>query len=66
MISHRIGGNQNVNTINECSSKIVRNRVLIAICRLTGDKWQLKTLFIANFDQRFCGLRAFLIAAYPV
>ena len=29
--------------------KIVRNRVLIAICRPTGDKWQSKTLSLKIF-----------------
>ena len=32
----------------------------IAICRPTGDKWQPKTLFLANFDPRSS------IVAYPV
>ena len=36
-----------INTIDERRSKIVRNRVFVAICRLTGDKWQSKTLFLA-------------------
>ena len=25
---------------------------MIAICRMTGDKWQSKTLILANFDPR--------------
>ena len=36
----------------------------IAICR--GDKWQLKTLFLAIFDHIGRFLRVFTIAAYPV
>ena len=43
---------ENVNTIDECRSKLVRNRVSIAICRLTGDKWQMKTLSLAIFYLR--------------
>ena len=30
--------------------KIIRIEFSIAICRRTGDKWQLKTLFLAIFD----------------
>ena len=43
---------ENDNAIEEHRSKIVRNRVLIAICRHTGDKWQSKTLFLSIFDPR--------------
>ena len=32
--------------------KLVETEFLIAICPLTGNKWQLKTLFIVIFDQR--------------
>ena len=39
-------------TIDECGSKIARNSVSIAICRQSGDKWQLKTLFLTIFDLR--------------
>ena len=44
---------ENVNSIDECKSKIVGNRVFdchlspyfsIAMCRPTGDKWQSKFL----------------------
>ena len=38
----------------------------IAICRPPGDKWQLKTLFLATFDLCLRLLRAFSVAAYPV
>ena len=41
---------KNINTIDEPRSKIFRNRVSIAICHPTGDKWQSKTLFLAIFD----------------
>ena len=40
---------ENVNNIDKPSSKIVTNRVLIAIYRPNGDKWQSKTLFLAIF-----------------
>ena len=30
----------------------LKTEFLIAICRLTGDKWQSKTLFLAIFDPR--------------
>ena len=32
--------------------KSLENRVSIAICRHTGDKWQSKTLFLSIFDPR--------------
>ena len=40
---------ENIKTIYKRRSKIVRNRVFDAFCRLTGDKWQSKTLFLAVF-----------------
>ena len=43
---------ESINTIDELRSKIVRNRVSIAVCCLTGDKWQSKTLFLAIFNPR--------------
>ena len=50
---------ENVNTIEECRTEIVRNRVFN--CNLLPvDKWQLKTLFL---DVRRL-LRVFLIAAF--
>ena len=56
-----------VNTIAEPRSKILRNRVFsIAICRPTGDKWQSKTLFLANFEPQRRLLVTFSIADYPV
>ena len=30
--------------------KLLETEFLIAICRPTGDKWQLKTQFLASFD----------------
>ena len=30
--------------------KSLETEILITICRPTGDKWQLKTLFVAIFD----------------
>ena len=32
--------------------KALETEFLIAICRLTGNKWQSKTLFLAVFDPR--------------
>ena len=32
--------------------KALETEFLIAICRLTGDKWQSKTLFLAIFGLR--------------
>ena len=32
--------------------KTLETEFSIAICRPTGDKWQLKTLFLAIFDSR--------------
>ena len=46
--------------------KSLETEFLIAICRLTGDKWQLKTLFLVIFDQCSLVLRTFSIAAYLV
>ena len=51
---HRIGGNQNVNTI---VGKI--KTVFIAISCPTGDKWQSKTLVLEIFDPRSSIKRAF-------
>ena len=39
---------------------------LIAICRLTGDIWKLKTLFLSIFNLNSSIVRKFLIAAYLV
>ena len=43
---------ENVNTIDECRPKNVRNIVLIAISRPTGDKRQSKTLVVDISDPR--------------
>ena len=32
--------------------KLLEIEFLIDICRLTGDKWQSKTLFLSIFDRR--------------
>ena len=51
MVTHWLGTIEKVCNIDEHRLKIVRNRVLIAICRLTGnDKRQSNTLFLAIFD----------------
>ena len=46
--------------------KSLETEFLIVICRLTANKWQSTTLFLAIFDSRRGLLRVFLIAAYPV
>ena len=38
----------------------------IAICRLSGDKWQSKTLFLTSFDLRSSIVLTFSITAYSV
>ena len=43
---------ENVNTIEERRSKSIETMFSIDICRLTGDKWQSKTLFLLIFDPR--------------
>ena len=48
----RLAAIENINTIDERRSKITRKRVSIAICRLTGGKWQSKTLYLVIFDSR--------------
>ena len=40
---------ENVNTIDERKSKIARNKFSIAICRQSGDKWQIKTTVSSVF-----------------
>ena len=41
---------ENVDTIHECRSKSLEKGFLIAISQQIGNKWQLKTLFLAIFD----------------
>ena len=54
-------------TIDERGSKNAIETVFsIAICRLSGDKWQSKTLFLTSFDLRSSIVLTFLITAYPV
>ena len=51
--SHRIGGNRNVDTIDERRSKLDRNRVFY--CHLSPDWRQMaieKALFLTIFDPR--------------
>ena len=36
--------------LTDVDQKSIETEFLIAICRLTGDKWQSKTLFLAVFD----------------
>ena len=51
--SHRVGGIENVQNIStNVDQKSLETEFSIAICRPTGDKWQSKTLFLANFDPR--------------
>ena len=40
---------ENVNTIDERRSKIARNKFSIAICRQSGDKWQIKNAVSSVF-----------------
>ena len=40
---------ENVNTIDERRSKIARNKFSIAICRQSGDKWQIKNTVSSVF-----------------
>ena len=37
--------------LTNLDQKSIETEFLIAICRLTGNKWQSKTLFLAIFDQ---------------
>ena len=38
--------------LTNVDQKLFETEFSIAICRPTGDKWQLKTLFLAIFDPR--------------
>ena len=53
-------------TIDEHGPKSLEIVFLIAICRQSGDKWQLKTLFLTIFDLRSSIVLTFSIAIYPV
>ena len=57
---------QNVITIDGRRANSLETEISIAICRLTGDKWQSKTLFLAILIHVPWLLRAFSIAAYSV
>ena len=46
--------------------KSLETEFSIAICRLIGNKWQSKTLFLLIFDPSHRLLRAFSIATYRV
>ena len=52
------------------AKKIIRNRVFDCHLTLMGDKWQLKTLFLAIFDQRLSIVKSVfnfrLPGVYPV
>ena len=48
------------------NKKLLETVFLIAICGLSGDKWQKKTLFLTIFDLRSLIIFTFSIAAYPV
>ena len=43
---------ENVSTINNIDKKSLETKLLITICHQSGDKWQLKTLFLSIFDPR--------------
>ena len=51
-LSHRVGGNQKHNTIEEHTSKTNRNSVFDCNSSPTGDKWQSKTWFHSIFVSR--------------
>ena len=38
--------------LRNVDQKLIETVFSIAICRHTGDKWQLKTLFLSIFDPR--------------
>ena len=52
--------------LTDVDQKSIETEFLIAICRLTGDKWQSKTLFLAVFDSVRWLWRAFSISPYLV
>ena len=67
--THPIGSNQNINTMGECRSKIVRNRAFD--CHLSPNWWQMaientENTVSSDFDPLRWFLRAFSIATYPV
>ena len=63
----RVGGNRKRNQQStNPDKKSIKTVFLIAICRLTGDKLQTKTLFQLIFYLRSSIVLAFSIAAYPV
>ena len=55
LLSHLVGDNRSVNLIlsMNVNQKSLETEFLIAICRPTGDKWQLKTLILAVFDLHY-------------
>ena len=60
-----IGGNRKRSKQStKADQKLLETVLLIAICRQLGDKWQLKTLFLAIFDLRSSIVLTFSIAAY--
>ena len=46
--------------------KSLEKEFLIVICRLIGDKWQSKTLFLVMFNPRSLIVKSVFDAAYPV
>ena len=66
MISHRVGDNRKLLTLDERGSKIAGTALSIVICRQSGEKRQTKNLFLMVFDLRSSIVLTFLIAAYPV
>ena len=51
--------------LTSVDQKSLETEFSIAICRLTGDKWQSKTLFLVIFDPPLSAVKI-LIAAYLV
>ena len=53
-------------SLTNLDQKVLETEFLIAICRPTGDKWQLKKPFLAIFDPRRSIVKSVLIVTYPV
>ena len=63
----RAGGNRKrYQQWTHADQKSIGTVFSIANCRLCGDKWQSKTLFLTIFDLRSSIVLVFSIAAYPV
>ena len=47
------------------NQKSLETEFLIVICRLTGDKWQSKTLFLAIFDLCLLIVKSIFVCRLP-